>query len=109
MELLHDNEAVLLDLGYKPGVKLAPRRVDFSLVFPNAGVRDSMQAKIIELGFEWEDSEEAVKPDTVEAYAFQKIQPDAVSITQAEYTLETEIKAVDGYVDGWGFFGDTEH
>ena len=106
---MRENEAVLLDLGYAPGVELAPRRVDFSLVFSDVSVRSAAESRVISLGFDWQDDEDAAEPGTVEATAHLMLHPAAASITAAEISLIKSIEPLGGNVDGWGFFRDTEH
>jgi hypothetical protein len=109
MKLTFENGVVLRDLGYQPGVEIAPRRVDFNLVFPNVSARASIRGDIEADGFGWEDKETAVKPNTVEATAWIVLQPAVETITASEIRLIDFITDVGGYVDGWGFFGDTKH
>ena len=106
---MRENEAVLLDIGYKPGIERAPRPVNFSLVFPDETVRATAEAHVTSHGFTWQLSEEAVEPDTAEATATITLQPAARAITAAEIKLIDSIAPLGGYVDGWGFFRDTEH
>ena len=106
---MRENEATLLELGYAPGVELAPRRVNFNLVFPDVYVRSAAEPGVTSLGFDWQDDEDAAEPGTVEATAHLMLQPAAASITAAEISLIKSIAPMGGNVDGWGFFRDTEH
>ena len=109
MKLKFENGVVLRDLGYVPGVEVAPRRVDFNLVFPNLSARASVRGEIEADGFNWEDRDTAVKQDSVESIAWRVLQPSVETITDAEIRLIDFVAKVDGYADGWGFFGDSVH
>ena len=109
MELRQENQAVLHDLGYVPGVELAPRRVDFNLVFPTEWSRSEGKSAVTSLGFEWTDCDEAVEPGTFEATAMKTLSPDADNITASEIALIEAITALEATVDGWGFSGDAVH
>jgi hypothetical protein len=109
MELRKANAWVLSDLGFKPGHDLAPRRVDFNLVFPTTTARDQNETPVRDLGFNWELSVDAVKPGTFEATAYRELSPQLEPITHAEIALIEQITPYGGYVDGWGFFGNSVH
>jgi Regulator of ribonuclease activity B len=107
MDLLRENAEVLHSLGYDPRVELAPRRIDFSIVFPNDASRLEAVAKLNEMGFEYELSDESVSPDMPEVNAFKVLHPTADAITDAEYTLNQYLKDFGARTDGWGLFEDT--
>ena len=109
MTLLNTNAEVLLSLGYNPRVKVAPRRIDFSLVFPNEQKRAEAIPCIIDAGFDCEISEDGVDPDWPEADAHKFLTPSAEAITDAEFELDELLLSFGGRTDGWGFFGDTKH
>lgn len=107
MELLRENEEVLCSLGYNPRVALAPRRVDFSIVFPNETSRLEAVVMLEGMGFGYELSEEGVSPDMPEVNAFKVLDPTAEAITEAELALNQYLEDFGARTDGWGFFKDT--
>ena len=109
MELKRDNAKVLSNLGYTSGRELAPRRVDFNLVFPSIADRSQNEGPVGKLGFGWEPSETSVKSGTFEATAFRELHPELDAITEAEIALIEQVTPCGGFVDGWGFFRDTVH
>jgi hypothetical protein len=109
MHLRGENEQVLRDLGYVSGVELAPRRVDFSLVFLTAADREQAKDGILALGFEWLNEDDAVEEGTFEAIATTVLSPSGESVTRSEIALREYLAPFGAKVDGWGFFGDTVH
>lgn len=109
MQLLNENAAVLRSLGYSPDSEIAPRRIDFSIVFPNETSRLEAVSALNEMGFECKLSDEGVSPDMPEINASKVIEPTAEAITEAEYALNQRLTDFDARTDGWGFFKDTVH
>jgi len=109
MDLLKENAETLHSLGYMPGELLAPRRIDFSIVFPSNDARARAASMLTSMGFDFEITEEGVDPSMPEAVAHKVISPTAEAITDAEYALDESLRAFDARTDGWGFFRDTAH
>jgi Regulator of ribonuclease activity B len=107
--LLNENEEVLKSLGYFPGQTIAPRRIDFSIVFQDEEARLAALPQITAAGFRCELSDEGVDADCPEAVAHKVMLPSAELITNEEWGLNELLKDYDARTDGWGFFGDTEH
>jgi hypothetical protein len=109
MEVRRLNEEALRHHGHVPGVERAPRRVDFNLVFPTEASRSEAKAGIHDLGFDWKDEDDSVEAGTFEATAHKVLTVNVDSISDSEIALSEALSPYGGYVDGWGYFGDTVH
>ena len=109
MELQNENAEVLRSLDLDPSVALAPRRINFSIVFPNDTARLEGVSILTAMGFEYELSDGGVSPDMPEATAYKTLHPTAEAITDAEFALNQSLVSFGARTDGWGFFEDTVH